>query len=122
MVFFFDANMAATELDAPRSTIELEVRRIQTLLRAGRLDEALAAAEGLRAEVPENRDVLYMIAVSLRYLKRIPEALEVLAELERRHPQYSRLFQERGHCHVALCRPEPATRAFLRAVTRSEER
>jgi tetratricopeptide (TPR) repeat protein len=109
--------MATTELDAPRSTIELEVRRIQTLLRAGRLDEALAAAEGLRAEVPENRDVLYMIAVSLRYLKRIPEALEMLAELERRHPQYSRLFQERGHCHVALCRAEPATRAFLRAVT-----
>lgn len=64
------ANMAAAELDAPRSTIELEVRRIQALLRAGRLDEALAAAEGLRAEVPENRDVLYMIAVSLRYLPR----------------------------------------------------
>jgi hypothetical protein len=54
-----DANMAAAELDAPRSTIELEVRRIQTLLRAGRLDEALAAAERLRAQVPENRDVLY---------------------------------------------------------------
>jgi tetratricopeptide (TPR) repeat protein len=117
MVLFLDANMATTELDAPRSTIELEVRRIQTLLKAGRLDEALAAAERLRAEVPENRDVLYMIAVSLRYLKRIPEALEMLAELERRHPQYSRLFQERGHCHVALCRAEPATRAFLRAVT-----
>jgi tetratricopeptide (TPR) repeat protein len=109
--------MPAAELDAPRSTIELEVRRIQALLRAGRLDEALAAAEGLRAEVPENRDVLYMIAVSLRYLQRIPEALEMLAELERRHPQYSRLFQERGHCYVALRRTEPATQAFLRAVT-----
>jgi tetratricopeptide (TPR) repeat protein len=107
----------AAELDAPRSTIELEVRRIQALLRAGRLDEALAAAEGLRAEVPENRDVLYMIAVSLRYLKRIPEALETLAELERRHPQYSRLFQERGHCYVAQRRSGPATQAFLSAVT-----
>ena len=107
----------AAELDAPRSTIELEVRRIQALLRAGRLDEALAAAESLRAEVPGNRDVLYLIAVSLRYLKRIPEALEMLAELERRHPAYSRLFQERGHCHVALRRAEPAIQAFMRAVT-----
>jgi tetratricopeptide (TPR) repeat protein len=109
--------MAAADLDAPPSTIELEVRRIQALLRAGRLDEALAAAEGLRAEVPGNRDVLYLIAVSRRYLKRIPEALEMLAELERRHPEYSRLFQERGHCYVALRRAEPATQAFLRAVT-----
>ena len=111
-----DANMAAAELDAPRSTIELEVRRIQTLLRAGRLDEALAAAERLRAQVPENRDVLYLVAVSLRYLKRVPEALEALEALERRHPRYSRLFQERGHCYVALSRPAPATEAFLRAV------
>ncbi|HTB29797.1 MAG TPA: sulfotransferase [Steroidobacteraceae bacterium] len=116
MPYFFQANVAAAELDAPRSTIELEVRRIQALLRAGRLDEALAAAEGLRAEVPGNRDVLYLIAVSLRYLKRIPEALEMLAELERRHPEYSRLFQERGHCYVALRRAEPAIQAFLRAV------
>jgi tetratricopeptide (TPR) repeat protein len=108
--------MAAADLDAPPSTIELEVRRIQALLRAGRLDEALAAAEGLRAEVPGNRDVLYLIAVSLRYLKRIPEALEMLAELERPHPEYSRLFQERGHCYLALHRAEPAIEAFLRAV------
>jgi predicted Zn-dependent protease len=113
---FFQANVAAAELDAPRSTIELEVRRIQALLRAGRLDEALAAAGGLRAEVPGNRDVLYLIAVSLRYLKRIPEALEMLAELERRHPEYSRLFQERGHCYVALRCADPAIQAFLRAV------
>jgi tetratricopeptide (TPR) repeat protein len=109
--------MAAAELDPPRSTIELEVRRVQTLLRAGRLDEALAAAQHLRAQVPENRDVLYLVAVSLRYLKRVPEALETLEALERRHPQYSRLFQERGHCCVALNRPTPATEAFLHAVT-----
>jgi tetratricopeptide (TPR) repeat protein len=108
--------MAAADIDAPPSTVELEVRRIQALLRAGRLDEALAAGELLRTKVPGNRDVLYMIAVSLRYLKRIPEALEVLAELERRHPGYSRLFQERGHCYVALRHPEPAIQAFLRAV------
>src|ERR1700691_2961655 len=77
---------------------------------------ALAAAEPLRAEVPQNRDVLYMIAVCQRYLGRIPDALTTLAGLEKYHPKFSRLFQERGYCYVALREAGPAIDAFLRAV------
>ena len=57
-----------------------------------------------------------MLAVGLRYLTRIPEALATLAELEKHHPAYARLFQERGHCHVATRAAEPAIEAFVRAV------
>ena len=57
-----------------------------------------------------------MIAVAERYLGRIPDALSTLAELERLHPDYSRLYQERGHCHLALREAAPAIEAFLRAV------
>ena len=76
----------------------------------------MRAARVLRDEVPQNRDVLYMLAVGLRYLTRIPEALATLAELEKHHPGYARLFQERGHCHVATRAAEPAIEAFVRAV------
>src|SRR5260370_20599140 len=96
--------------------MDTEVRRIRALLDRGQFRPALAAAQALRAQVRENRDVLYLMAVSLRYLQRIPEALATLAELERHYPDYSRLFQERGHCHVAMRSPEPAIQAFLRAV------
>ncbi len=105
--------MEAAALSAPPSRIETEVRRIRALLERGQFGPALAAAQALRAQVPENRDVLYLMAVSLRYLQRIPEALATLAELERHYPDYSRLFQERGHCHVAMRSPEPAIQAFL---------
>lgn len=108
--------MEAAALSAPSSPIEAEVRRIRALLKDGHLGQALAAAQALRAKVPENRDVLYMMAVSLRYLKRIPEALATLAELERRQPDYSRLFQERGHCYVAMRSAQAAIQAFVRAV------
>jgi tetratricopeptide (TPR) repeat protein len=108
--------MEAATLDVPPSPIETEVRRLRALLERGQFAPALAAAQALRAQDPENRDVLYMTAVSLRYLQRIPEALATLAELERHYPDYSRLFQERGHCHVAMRSPEPAIQAFLRAV------
>src|SRR5262249_59193774 len=57
-----------------------------------------------------------MVAVSLRYLSHIPEALTALERLERLHPQYPRLFQERGHCHVALRAAGPAIAAFERAL------
>ena len=109
--------MEAATLSAPASPIETEIGRIRKLLAGSEFGPALAAAQALRAQVPENRDVLYMIAVSLRYLQRIPEALAMLAELERRHPGYSRVFQERGHCHVAMRSAEPAIEAFVRAVT-----
>jgi len=108
--------MAAATLDPPPSRIETEVRRIRGLMERGEFAAALAAAEALRAEVPENRDVLYMIAVCQRYLKRVPDALATLAVLEELHPEFSRLYQERGHCYVALRSAEPAIEAFLRAV------
>jgi tetratricopeptide (TPR) repeat protein len=98
------------------SPIETEVLRIRELMERGQFDVALAAAESIRTEVPRNRDVLYMIAVCQRYLGRIADALITLAALEKYHPKFSRLYQERGHCYVALREAGPAIDAFLRAV------
>jgi len=108
--------MVATASTSPASPVESEVRRIRDLLERREFAQALTAAETLLVQVPENRDVLYMLAVSLRYLQRIPEALATLTRFETLHPDYSRLYQERGHCYVALRSAEPAIEAFLRAV------
>src|ERR1700722_1901988 len=100
----------------PISRIEAEVVRIRASLQANEFAPALQAAAALLVEVPENRDVLYMIAVAQRYLRRIPDALKTLERLQSFHPNYSRLYQERGHCYVGLRQAEPAIEAFLRAV------
>jgi len=102
--------------DRPTSRVEAEVLRLQALMQKGQFAAALADAETLRQQVPENRDVWYIIAVSQRYLQRTPDALATLARFEQLHPNFSRLFQERGHCYVALREAEPAIEAFLRAV------
>jgi tetratricopeptide (TPR) repeat protein len=111
--------MQAAITRPPPSRIETEVTRVRALLERSEFAQGLEAARALCAEVPDNRDVLYMIAVSLRYLQRIPEALQILERLERGHPGYPRLYQERGHCHVALRAAEPAIEAYERAVTMS---
>ncbi len=49
--------------------------------------------------------------------QRIPEALAVLARLEALHPRFSRLYHERGHCHVLL-RDAPAAIGALREAVR----
>ncbi|MBS0373098.1 MAG: sulfotransferase [Proteobacteria bacterium] len=85
----------------------------------GKFADALLAAEALAARSPGIRDVEYMRAVCLRYLQRAPEALEVLTRLEEAYPGFSRLYQERGHCYVALRDAPNAIEAYQKAVNRN---
>ena len=101
---------------ADETPVEREVLRIRDLARTGRHAQALAAAEALAVTVPGNRDVLYAIAFSQRHLRRTADALATLERLERAHPQFSRLHEERGLCHVALHDAPRAIDALLRAV------
>ncbi|MDB6090062.1 MAG: sulfotransferase [Gammaproteobacteria bacterium] len=98
------------------STTELEVRRIRELVQERRFAEALGAVDAQLVKTPENRDVLYLRAHSQRLLGDVPAALATLAGLEHLHPRFSRLYQERGHCYVALKQAPQAIEAFLRGV------
>jgi len=103
------------DLSAP-SSIEYEVGRIREFSKAGQHCEALAAAEVLAAEAPQNCDVRYLIAANQRCLNRIPDALATLQRLEQQHPRFSLLYQERGHCYATLRDAARAIDAFSRAV------
>lgn len=64
-----------------------------------------------------NRDLALKEARALREAARIPEALAALARLQAEYPRFSRLYQERGHCLVAL-RDAPAAIGALREAVR----
>jgi tetratricopeptide (TPR) repeat protein len=110
--------VAAQPVPSP-SRIEAEMLRARALARQSRFAEALAAAQALLEEVPENRDVLYLVAVSERYLGRIADALRTLARFEAVHPDYGRLYQEMGHCYRAVGEADAAIEAYLQAVARN---
>ena len=63
------------------------------------------------------RDALLGEAQDLRARQCLPQALAALSRLEALSPQFSRLHQERGHCHVLL-RDAPAAIAALREAVR----
>ena len=100
----------------PPSAIEREVQRLRALVAQRRFAEVLAAATTLSHQVPENRDVLYLQALAHRMLGDTASALVVLAALEQLHPRFSRLYQERGQCYVALKQAGEAIAAFEQAV------
>ena len=102
--------MAASDLAA-------KVEHLRAQLTRRDFAAAHEAARALRAHHPDHRGVLYVLAVSLRGLDRIPEALEVLQELEHRHPSYARVFEERGHCHLSRQAMDAAISDFAKAVT-----
>ena len=89
---------------------------MRELLERSQFANAVYAARAALDRAPGNRDLLYMLAVGQRYLNRLPDALDTLARIEALFPNYSRLHQERGHCHVALRAAEPAIAAFEQAV------
>ena len=101
---------------SPLPVPDSDLRELQQLVEQSRFADALAACDRLLEQSPGHRDLLYMRAVALRHLQRVPEALATLEVLEDTHPGYPRLFQERGHCHVFLRQAPEAIRAFSRAV------
>jgi tetratricopeptide (TPR) repeat protein len=109
--------MPASPAPSASETIEIQVGRIRALSRSSRHSEALAAAEALFAALPQNRDILYLIAANQRCLYQISQALATLQRLEELDPQFSLLYQERGYCYMAQRDASRAIDAFLKAVS-----
>jgi tetratricopeptide (TPR) repeat protein len=107
---------AASAPTEPSSRDAPEVQDIRALLNARRFAEGEQAAARLAAAAPGHRDALYLLALAQRQQQRQGDALATLEELERHHPKFSRLFQERGHCYVALKDAPRAIAAYRRAV------
>lgn len=64
----------------------------------------------------DERDALMHEIRDLRARACVPEALALLARLEALHPRFSRLYQERGHCHVLLGDAPAAIKALQEAI------
>ncbi len=106
--------MQADSAASPRP--DTRAAGVRDFLERGQFAEAARWAEALLTECPEDRDLLYMLAVAQRYLGRVAAALSTLVRLEDLHPDYPRLYQERGYCHVAQRSAASAITAFERAV------
>jgi len=93
-----------------------DAQRIRELIEGGDFARALVEAQTQLENFPEERDLLYLAAVSQRRLQRFSEAFTTLDRLERLHPRFARLFQERGYWFIARRDVVRAIAAFEQAV------
>ena len=105
---------SSTTAPAPAAS---DIERLRAFIRQHQFGEALEAGAALLRQAPDHRDALLSVAVAQRHLHRPHEALATLATLERHHPRFSRLYEERGRCYVDLKEAPAAIEAFSAAVT-----
>ncbi len=98
------------------AALDAEIAPIRELVKEHRFLDALRAVDALLPANSSHCELLYLRAVSQRMRGDTQAALATLAELERLHPRFSRLYQERGYCYIALKRAPEAIEAFLRGV------
>jgi tetratricopeptide (TPR) repeat protein len=112
----FSDSMEDSSASAPSSDRAAGIAQARALLGRNRLTEALSLTASLLTDRADDRDLLYVHAVTQRLLGQLPEALTTLSRMELLYPLYPRLYQERGHCHAAARAAHAAILAFERAV------
>ena len=99
-----------------RSSIELGLDHAKELMQVGKFLEAENNLKRLLSESPKNGDMLYMLAVTQRYQKHYPEALETLKQLRSLAPDHSRAYQELGHVYRAINQTDAALNSYSQAT------
>ncbi|MFT4615347.1 MAG: tetratricopeptide (TPR) repeat protein [Bacteroidia bacterium] len=88
---------------------------IQKKIAAGNFSDALHNIEQLLASDPADTQALYMAAVCHRYTAQYDKAQACLDSLKTLSYDRGRAYQEQGHLHIALNKPEKALAAFANA-------
>jgi tetratricopeptide (TPR) repeat protein len=101
-------NVSETKLAAARS-----------LLKDGRLAQAIASCHELLAVEPTSGDTLYTLAVAYRLHKSYADALAVVHDLIESDPANGRAYQERAHCLRDMGDVDRALLAYQEAVARN---
>ena len=92
------------------------IKDAQMALQKGQIDQAIKLADERLAELPHDREALYIKAVAYRVTQSWDLAREVLDVLTAHHPKFGRAWQELGHLNRDRGTPEEAGRAYARAV------
>lgn len=92
------------------------IKAIQQNVQRGQFQAAFTACKDYLKDFPNDIEVLYLAAVSARYLKHYDDALDYLQLLTRISPHYGRAYQEFGHVFTAKNDGKAAASHYFNAV------
>ena len=96
---------------------EATVQHARALLQNAQFAKAAHLCEALRDSSPDDKDVLYTLAVAYRFDRAFDRAVAAIDQLIAIDPANGRAHQERGHCLRDQGRTDDAVAAYQNAVT-----
>lgn len=108
--------MSTITTTGPVSDNQNLVRQAQHLLSQGAPARAAQLMGDVLTDEPDNIEAAYALAVAQRHQHAWTDALDTLAEVLRRKPNFGRAHQEVGYNHIAMQNFPRAGAAFERAV------
>lgn len=90
---------------------------VRALLERRQFEQAYNDIQTLKEQQPDDPDVLFLFAVCQRYAGEYQQALDSLARLLEKRPDYGRAYQEQGHVFSQLNLPADAIEAYQQAVS-----
>ena len=87
-------------------------RNIKQQIQQSRFAQAMDDAKSALREAPNDQELLYLLAVSQRFMKHPDESISTLNKLLDLNPSHGRAHQEAGYCHLALGDKATARQAF----------
>ncbi|NBR30596.1 MAG: sulfotransferase family protein [Sphingomonadaceae bacterium] len=104
-------NVTVTPLDS-----DAIAAKAREMLQKGQAKESETLCQQLLADQPDNRDALYILAVSQRTQRKFAEALATVKRLISINPANGRAHQEQGHCLRDMGDSTAALMAYQNAV------
>jgi tetratricopeptide (TPR) repeat protein len=98
---------------------EAALAQARSLLKSGRVADAILACQRLLDVAPKNSEALYILAVAYRLQKKFDDALALARDLIEIDPANGRAHQERAHCLRDMGDIDEALSAYQDAVARN---
>ncbi|MGK0298792.1 MAG: tetratricopeptide (TPR) repeat protein [Gammaproteobacteria bacterium] len=106
-----------TQLDTRQAESADKYLEIKSLLSSGRIEDAVDTARKSLQQFSFDKELLYLLAVALRYQGKFDDALSSLNTLVKIDQDYARAWQEIGHDNRQLKKIADAIQAYEKAIS-----
>src|SRR5210317_417804 len=104
--------MSDSNYNSNDSSLVVDLQEATQAIKENRFADALHLLEISLSDHPDNIDVLYLSAVSCRYLKQYDDSYNHLEHLLRVAPDMARAYQELGHLNKAMGNDDKAIASY----------
>ena len=107
--------MKDEQIDFDETTLSIDLSDATQAVKESRFEDALSLLRVLLKENPNHIDILYLSAVSTRFLKKFDDSRKHIENLLLNAPDMGRAYQELGHLNRDMGKEEKAVMHYRQA-------